>query len=135
MSTTNWISYMKEGDGIPKFFTLRDVEEKLANINKKLAIKLYTFMLKLRLCEEAIEKEVTLNILCNMTNFDGMEIKAAWRDFRFGMRHIRDFHRCALVGASKWVEWCVKLTVSFFKFEVRLFQTGQEKEARNWLTD
>ena len=34
MSTTNWISYMKEGDGIPKFFTLRDVEEKLANIKK-----------------------------------------------------------------------------------------------------
>jgi|TARA_Y100000031_G_scaffold132614_1_gene153861 pyruvate dehydrogenase E1 component alpha subunit len=29
----------------------------LKNINKKLAIKLYTFMLKLRLCEEAIEKE------------------------------------------------------------------------------
>ena len=34
MSTTNWISYMKEGAGIPKFFTLRDVEEKLANIKK-----------------------------------------------------------------------------------------------------
>ena len=34
MSTTNWISYMKEGDGIPKFFTLRDVEEKLADIKK-----------------------------------------------------------------------------------------------------
>ena len=29
----------------------------LVNINKKLAIELYTFMLKLRLCEEAIEKE------------------------------------------------------------------------------
>ena len=85
--------------------------------------------------EEAIKKEGPLNILCDMTNFDGMEIKLEWRDFRFGMRHIRDFHRCALVGASKWVEWCVKITVSFFKFEVRLFQTGQEKEARNWLTD
>ena len=34
MSTTDWISYMKEGAGIPKFFTLRDVEEKLANIKK-----------------------------------------------------------------------------------------------------
>ena len=34
MSTTEWVSYMKEGDGIPKFFTLRDVEEKLANIKK-----------------------------------------------------------------------------------------------------
>ena len=29
----NWISYMKEGEGIPKFFTLSDVEKKLANIN------------------------------------------------------------------------------------------------------
>ena len=85
--------------------------------------------------EEAIKNEEALNILCNMTNFDVMEIKAAWRDFRFGMRHIRDFHRCALVGASKWVEWCVKITVPFFKLEVRLFQTGQEKEARNWFTD
>jgi len=34
MSTTEWVSYMKEGDGIPKFFTLRDVEEKLADIKK-----------------------------------------------------------------------------------------------------
>jgi len=25
----NWISFMKEGDGIPKFFTLQDVEQKL----------------------------------------------------------------------------------------------------------
>ena len=32
MSTTEWVSYMKEGPGIPKFFTLRDVEEKLAGL-------------------------------------------------------------------------------------------------------
>ena len=29
----NWTSYMKESDGVPKFFTLRDVEKKLANID------------------------------------------------------------------------------------------------------
>ena len=28
----NWISYMKEGDGVPKFFTLHDVEKKLSNL-------------------------------------------------------------------------------------------------------
>ena len=27
----NWISFMKEGDGVPKFFTLHDVEHKLSN--------------------------------------------------------------------------------------------------------
>ena len=30
MSTTDWISYMKEGIDIPKFFTLADVEKKLS---------------------------------------------------------------------------------------------------------
>ena len=29
----NWTSYMKEGEGNPKFFTLRYVEKKLANID------------------------------------------------------------------------------------------------------
>ena len=29
-----WTSYMTEGDGIPKFFTLKDVEKKLANKKK-----------------------------------------------------------------------------------------------------
>ena len=28
----NWISYMKEGDGVPEFFTLHDVEKKLSNL-------------------------------------------------------------------------------------------------------
>ena len=85
--------------------------------------------------EKIIKKEGPLNILCDMTKFDGMEIMAAWRDFRFGIRHIRDFHRCAIVGAGNWVQWCVKIIVSLFKLEVRLFQTGQEKEAKNWLTN
>ena len=25
----NWISFMKEGDGIPKFFTMSDIEKRL----------------------------------------------------------------------------------------------------------
>jgi len=29
-SNWTWVSYMKEGPGIPKFFTLADVEKKLA---------------------------------------------------------------------------------------------------------
>ena len=29
----NWVSFMKEGDGIPKFFTLHDVEKKLSNMD------------------------------------------------------------------------------------------------------
>ena len=28
----NWTSYMKESDGVPKFFTFHDVEKKLSNL-------------------------------------------------------------------------------------------------------
>ena len=28
----NWISFMKEGDGVPKFFTLHDVEKKIIKL-------------------------------------------------------------------------------------------------------
>ena len=41
--------------------------------------------------EEAEKKEGSPNILCDITNFDGIEIKTA----------CRDFHRCVLVGAGK----------------------------------
>ena len=32
LNSENWISYMKEGEGIPKFFTLLDVERKLSGL-------------------------------------------------------------------------------------------------------
>ena len=31
-NSENWTSYMKESDGVPKFFTLHDVEKKLSNL-------------------------------------------------------------------------------------------------------
>ena len=34
-SSDYWTSYMKEGNGIPKFFTLRDVELKLSGHSPK----------------------------------------------------------------------------------------------------
>ena len=34
-SSDYWTEYMKEGDGIPKFFTLRDVELKLSGHSPK----------------------------------------------------------------------------------------------------
>ena len=83
--------------------------------------------------EKIIKKEGPLNILCDMTKFDGMEIMAAWRDFRFGIRHIRDFHRCAIVGAGNWVQWCVTIANFVFRLQIRMFQSGQEEEAKIWL--
>ena len=84
--------------------------------------------------EIAIEREGSLYLFCDMTEFSGMEITAMWRDLRFGMGHSRDFHRLAVVGGRKWVEWCVRLTAPLFKTEIICFEPGQAGEARAWLS-
>ena len=102
-------------------------------ISGKISSKDYDILIPL--LEEAIKKEGELNIFCNMQNFGGMEIKAAWRDFTFGMRNLKKFRRCALIGANNWIQWCVKITNIFLKLEIRLFQLSQEKEAKYWLKE
>ena len=85
------------------------------------------------LIEDTIKKDGKLNFLCDMQDFGGIEIKAAWRDFTFGIRNLKNFRRCALIGANRWVQWCVTITNFVFRLQIRLFQSGQEEEARIWL--
>ena len=63
--------------------------------------------------EMAIDREGPLCLFCDMSEFSGMEIAAMWRDLKFGIGHSRDFHRLAVVGGRKWMEWCVKLTAPY----------------------
>ena len=85
--------------------------------------------------EMAIDRKGPLCIFCDMSEFSGMEIAAMWRDLKFGIGHSRDFHRLAVVGGRKWMEWCVKLTAPLFKAEIICFGPGQAEEARTWLSN
>ena len=85
--------------------------------------------------EMAIDREGPLCLFCDMSEFSGMEFAAMWRDLKFGIGHSRDFHRLAVVGGRKWMEWCVKLTAPLFKAEIICFGPGQAEEARTWLSN
>ena len=49
--------------------------------------------------EMAIDRKGPLCILCDMSEFSGVEIAAMWRDLKFGIGHSRDFHRVAALSA------------------------------------
>ncbi len=83
--------------------------------------------------EKAIEREGPLCLFCDVTEFSGVEIAAAWRDLKFSMGHLRDFRRIALVGGRKWMEWIVRLTAPMFKGEINFFGPCHAEEARAWL--
>ena len=74
-----------------------------------------------------------LKLLCDMTNFGGIEIEAFWEDFKFGIGHLRDFNRMALVGDQRWLEWCTKAFNPLIKTEAKYFSPEQMSEAWNWL--
>lgn len=83
--------------------------------------------------EEMIRSEGPLAIYVDMSEFEGWEAKAAWDDFKFGMRHTMDFSRMAVVGDKKWLSWMMKISAIFFKGEVRVFPSEQSKQAMDWL--
>ena len=83
--------------------------------------------------ENRINESGPVNMLCDMTNFSGMEIEAFWDDFKFCMSHLNDFKRMALVGDQKWLEWMTKSINPLFKTEMKYFHPDQLDEAWDWL--
>jgi hypothetical protein len=66
-------------------------------------------------------------------NFKGWEPKALWDDARFGIKHMNDFEKIALVGGKKWVEWGVKIFAHLMKGEVKTFDGAQQESAQEWV--
>lgn len=44
-------------------------------------------------------------------DFEGFEVGALWEDMKFGVQHANDFHRVAIVGDEKWLEWMTKSAI------------------------
>ena len=74
-----------------------------------------------------------LNLLCDMTNFGGIEIEAFWEDFKFSILHLRDFKRMALVGDQRWIEWWTKVFNPLVKTEVKYFPPTEINDAWAWI--
>jgi SpoIIAA-like len=76
-----------------------------------------------------------LRVLFDMTGFHGWEASAAWEDFKFGMKHMSDIERIAMVGEKRWQHGMAIFCKPFIKAEVRYFDHAAAAEARIWLGD
>jgi hypothetical protein len=74
-----------------------------------------------------------LRLLARFEDFHGWDAKAAWDDFRFGVRHYADFDRIALVGDRRWEEWMAVLCKPFTKAEVKYFDAMEADAAWAWV--
>ncbi len=71
--------------------------------------------------------------LFDVTEMQGWELRAAWDDFKIGLKHGNEFVKVALYGNRQWQEVVAKMGSWFISGEVRFFDN--EAEALAWLMD
>lgn len=85
---------------------------------------------------EAAMKQVDepkINVLFDATEFDGWELRAAWDDFRLGIKYGKEFYKVALFGEHEWQSWATRVASWFVSGEVRNFT--HYESAVLWLFD
>jgi hypothetical protein len=76
-------------------------------------------------------KEAKIKALIDATQLEGWELRAAWDDFKLGLKHGSEFEKIAIYGNEKWQEYISKIASWFISGEVKFFEN--EEEAIKWL--
>lgn len=69
--------------------------------------------------------------LVDTTELEGWELRAAWDDFKLGLKHGAEFDKVALYGKPGWQEMAAKVGSWFLSGEVAFFDN--RTEALDWL--
>jgi hypothetical protein len=69
----------------------------------------------------------------DMSELDGWEPRAAWDDFKLGMKHGHQFTKIAILGNKRWHALSAKVGAWFVSGEVRYFEDADA--ALTWLND
>jgi hypothetical protein len=67
----------------------------------------------------------------DMSELDGWEPRAAWDDFKLGMKHGHQFTKIAILGHKRWQQLSAKVGAWFVSGEVRYFEDADAALA--WL--
>ena len=76
-------------------------------------------------------KEPKVNVLIDGTELEGWELRAAWDDFKLGLKHNNEFNKIAIYGSKKWQEKLAKIGTWFISGEVKYFE--DLTDATEWL--
>ena len=85
--------------------------------------------------ESALEgvKEAKIKVFLDASELEGWEMRAAWDDFKLGIKHGKEFEKIAILGNKRWQELATKISAWFISGESKYFEDG--REALNWLEE
>ncbi len=83
--------------------------------------------------EKAIAEHGRLRLLVDVEDMASWELKAAWDDFAFGLKHWNDFERVAMVGTRRWEEILANVFDKLTKGDIRFFDIKERDDAHEWI--
>ena len=85
------------------------------------------------LIDSALEgvKDPKVTVFIDGSELEGWELRAAWDDFRLGLKHGNEFDKVAIFGNKKWQEYTSKIASWFVSGEVKYFDDS--RKALGWL--
>ena len=93
------------------------------------------YMLFLPILKKALKeaKKLDINMLVDLRQFRGWELRAAWDDMMFGFKYKNVFNKIAVIGSKKYEEIAINMFVPLMKGKLKLFHNN--KKALKWLYD
>ena len=86
--------------------------------------------------EGAIGEHGRVRVLFHLDpDFEGWTPGALWEDLKLDLKHLGDFEKVALVGASFWADAVMKLFACFMPGVVRTFLREYLAEAWIWIQE
>ncbi|MCW8866189.1 MAG: STAS/SEC14 domain-containing protein [Colwellia sp.] len=85
---------------------------------------------------DAAMKEVPtakIKALFDVTEMQGWELRAAWDDFKLGLKHGSEFEKIAIYGNKNWQAIIANIGSWFISGEVEFFEEHQQ--AVDWLNE
>ena len=83
--------------------------------------------------EGALEgvRQPRIKAFFDMSELDGWELRAAWDDFKLGLKHGSEFSKIAILGNKRWQQLSAKVGAWVLSGDVRYFETSEAALA--WL--
>lgn len=78
-------------------------------------------------------KDPKVDVLIDGTELEGWELRAAWDDFKLGLKHNNEFRKIAIYGNKNWQEITAKVGSWFISGEIQYFDNLHD--ALGWVRD
>ena len=78
-------------------------------------------------------KDPQVKVFLDASELEGWELRAAWDDFKLGLKHGNEFQKIAIYGNKKWQELAAKVGSWFITGDIRYFENASN--AISWLIE